>query len=107
MYGRAMAAAGGVRYRREQGEQGARFAFMGSRIKELTGYSAAEFTPDVLNSIIQQHEFRGPLTGLSHQAAVYQVQMGTVDAWTSDIQIITRSGPGGTSTPSDASAAAW
>jgi PAS domain S-box-containing protein len=92
MYRRAIAAAGGVPYRREKTEQGWRFAFMGNGIKEMTGYSATEFTPELLHSIIQDHHLRGLLAGLSTEEAVLRVVSGRADAWTDDLLIVTRQG---------------
>ena len=92
MYRRAIAAAGGVSYRREKSESGGRFVFVGRGIKELTGYDASEFTPELLHSIIQDHSFRGPLKNSSLEEAVFQVVNGAVDAWTDDIKIVTRQG---------------
>ncbi len=92
MYRRAIAAAGGVPYRRQKHEDGWSFSFMGRGIHELTGYTAAEFTPHLLHGIIQDHVFRGPLAGLSLAEAVTKVLDGKVEAWTDDILIVTRQG---------------
>lgn len=92
MYRRAIAAAGGVSYRREKSEAGERFVFVGRGIEELTGYDASEFTPELLHNIIQVHSFRGPLKNSSLEEAVFQVVNGAVDAWTDDIKIVTRQG---------------
>jgi PAS domain S-box-containing protein len=92
IYRRAIAAAGGVPYHRERTEDGWRYAFMGSGIEELTGYSASEITPELMDNMIQTHVFRGALSGRSLGEAVSQVISGSVEAWTDDIQIVTRQG---------------
>ena len=92
MYRRAIAAAGGVPYRRETNGSGWRYTFMGHGIETLTGYTASEFTPELLHTIIKDHAFRGALASMSLAEAVRRVQSGEVDAWTDDIQIVMRSG---------------
>ena len=92
MYRHAIAAAGGVPYRREKIESGWRFVFVGRGIKELTGYAASEFTPKLLDTIVESHTFGGQLAGLSQEEAVFQVVSGTIDAWRDDLKIITRQG---------------
>ena len=65
---------------------------MGEGIQALTGYTAQEMTPEVWHDLTLDHEFRGPLAGLTLAEAVRRVQTDEVDGWTDDILIRTRDG---------------
>ncbi|HXF61741.1 MAG TPA: response regulator [Caldilineaceae bacterium] len=90
LYRRAIAAAGGVPYQKD--EIAWTFTFMGEGIQALTGYSAKEMTPDLWAALTLEDVCRGPLAGLSPEEALDKVRKGEVDAWTVDSRIVTREG---------------
>ena len=92
LYGRAIAAADAVPYRREKQGDAWAYTLMGEGIQALTGYTAQELTPEVWHDLTLDHEFRGPLAGLTPAEAVRRVQTGEVEGWTDDIRIMTRLG---------------
>ena len=89
LYRRAIAADGGVPYRRERQGAAITYTFMGERIEQLTGYSAQELTPDLWRRLTQEHEFRGALAGRSREEAAQLVRTGVVETWTDDVRILT------------------
>src|SRR5690606_12762689 len=90
VYRRAIAAAGGVLYRKDEVDWS--YTFIGEGILELTGYSAQEMTPDLWANISKIDIFRGALAGLTYDEALRRVKSGEVDAWTEDCLIVTRQG---------------
>ncbi|MCC6455531.1 MAG: response regulator [Caldilineaceae bacterium] len=90
LYQRAIAAAGGVPYRKDEVDW--IYTFVGEGILELTGYSAQEMTPDLWASISKIDIFRGALAGLTYDEVLRRVKSGEVDAWTEDCLIVTRQG---------------
>jgi PAS domain S-box-containing protein len=90
VYRRAIAAAGGVLYHKD--EQNQTYDFMGQGIFELTGYTAEEMTPALWSEISRVDIFRGELTGLTYEEAMHKIADGEVDAWTEDCMIVTRQG---------------
>jgi PAS domain S-box-containing protein len=90
VYRRAIAAAGGVPYRKDEVDW--IYTFVGEGILELTGYSAQEMTPDLWASISKIDIFRGALAGLTYDEALRRVKSGEVDAWTEDCLIVNRQG---------------
>ncbi|MBI4660951.1 MAG: response regulator [Verrucomicrobia bacterium] len=69
-----------------------RFAYFGEGIEKLTGYTAAELTVELWNSIVQEYQLRGELAGLSQDEAVQKVRSGQVAQWQADCKIRTRDG---------------
>lgn len=90
LYSQAMAAADAVPYRRDYASN--RFTFMGKEIERLTGYSAEEMTPQLLDQITQESYMRGALEGVAEEEAIRRVMAGDVLQWANDFRIITRDG---------------
>ncbi|MEO5713049.1 MAG: SpoIIE family protein phosphatase [Luteolibacter sp.] len=68
------------------------YEYMGSYIKEITGYDPSEVTPELWDSLILRAEHKGELTGMELEEANRLVRSGQVDRWQADVQIRTRSG---------------
>ncbi len=68
------------------------YAYMGEYIQKITGYSPAELSPGLWDSLILKMEQKGELVGLSLDEANERVRSGKVKRWQADIQIKTRSG---------------
>ncbi|MEN8254452.1 MAG: SpoIIE family protein phosphatase [Verrucomicrobiota bacterium] len=68
------------------------YEYMGGYIKDITGYTAEELTPELWDSLILQTEHKDDLIGLSLAEANHRVRSGEVDRWQADVQIRTRSG---------------
>lgn len=90
LYRSVIAAAAAVPYARNHVNDC--FSYLGERIEKLTGYSAAEMTCALWDSIIQQYRFRGELAGMAWDEAVRKVRTGEVAHWQSDILILSRDG---------------
>ena len=90
LYRRAIMAASAVPYLRDYGEE--RFLFMGEGIRELTGYTAAEMTPDLWETLAMEHVMRGPIHGLSYEDALRRTRAGEFRHWQSDALIVTQDG---------------
>ncbi|MBI1295426.1 response regulator [bacterium] len=92
VYRQAIAAAGGVPYRRENRSAGARFTFVGDNFEEVTGHPHEKMTPEMWQSLILETQFRGQLAGLSMEEASRRVVENEVSTWTVDVRITTPSG---------------
>lgn len=92
LYRQAIAAAGGVPYRRENGQDGPRYTFVGDNFEDVTGHPVALMTPVMWQSLIQETRFRGQLAGLSMEEASRRVVENEVSTWTVDVRITTPSG---------------
>ena len=68
------------------------YEYMGEYIKEITGYSWEELTPDMWDALIISAEMKGEMAGLSVDECNQLVRSGKVDRWRADVQIRTRSG---------------
>lgn len=68
------------------------YAYIGSYIKKITGYSADELTPAIWDTLLIRTEQKGELEGFSAEEATEMVRSGKVDRWQADVQIRTRSG---------------
>jgi len=90
IYRQAIAAAGGVPYQSNTITQ--QFTFIGDGIETLTGYPAQEMDQIRWSSLVEEHVFRGVLTGMTLAEAVHSVQSGAIPAWMEDVRIRTRSG---------------
>jgi PAS domain S-box-containing protein len=89
-YRRAIAAAGAVPYQRDHRTN--TFTFVGEGILPMTGYSAAELTPTVLNTLIQEIVMRGEAARLTPGEAIQQIRAGRIREWRTDLRILTRAG---------------
>ena len=92
VYRQAIAAAGGVPYRRENRPDGPRFTFVGDNFEEVTGHPVEKMTPVMWQSLILETQFRGQLAGLSMEEASRRVVENEVSTWTVDVRITTPSG---------------
>jgi len=90
LYRRAIAAADAVPY--QQDHRTGTFTFMGEGIRQLTGYTAAEMSPALLDSLEQESYMRGAAEGLSVEEAVRRVRAGELQEWKNDSRIVTRDG---------------
>lgn len=87
---RALEQGHAVVYRRNFDEQS--YEHMGESVESITGYPAAEMTPDVWDSLIISAELKGPLAGLNLEHANRQIRSGAVDRWQADVEIRHRDG---------------
>lgn len=90
LYRRAIMAANAVPYMRDY--RSSRFLFMGEGIRELTGYKAAEMTPDIWESLTLEHLMLGETHGLTYEEAIRRTRAGEFKHWQSDVLIATRTG---------------
>ncbi|MBI3867710.1 MAG: MASE1 domain-containing protein [Verrucomicrobia bacterium] len=90
LYRRAITAANAVPYLRDYRTE--QFTFMGEGIRELTGFSAHEMTPDLWESLVREHVMRGAAEGLSYSDAVRRARLGELHFWLSDALVATRDG---------------
>ena len=90
-YRRAIRAADAIPYSRQYGSE--TYTFIGPEIEELTGYPAAEFTPALLDALIEETEMQGDLHGLSQRAAGARARRGEDSAlWRCNYRMRTRAG---------------
>lgn len=68
------------------------YDFIGSGIKELTGYSAQEMTPAVFDSISITAEPQGELADIALDQAYLKNRTGAVNQWIADTKIRTKAG---------------
>ncbi len=69
------------------------YLFMGAGIAELTGFSPEEFSPQLLDFLIQESIMQGNFTGIPMREAVKRIRSGEGDLlWKCDHRIRTRSG---------------
>lgn len=90
IYRQAIEAAGAVPYYRNHNLD--RYIFMGEGIQEIIGYSPAELSPSVWESLVLESELTGELAGLSEKEAVPLVRDGNVKAWTCDYHLRAKNG---------------
>ena len=90
LYRRAIEAAGAVPYFRDY--RSGRYTFMGDGIRQITGYSAAEMTPALWESLEQEGCPRGEMAHLSYEEADRLTERGTLRRWECDYRIMNRSG---------------
>ncbi len=81
-YRRAIAVTGAVPYVDEMTPR--RYTFMGEGILELTGYTTAEMTPQLWNSLIQKTILLGELAGQTIPEALSTIRSGKVRTWQCD-----------------------
>lgn len=90
LYRHAIDAAGAVPYYRDFRANS--YTYMGEGILQLTGYSPAEMTPELWESLEQEGFPRGRLAGMSYQEAERFVEENESAAWECDYRIRTRDG---------------
>ncbi len=90
LYRRAIAAASAVPYYREYGVE--RFVFMGEGIRELTGFTAAEMSTELWESISREHVMQGSAHGLPYDEAVRRTRTGEFRHWRSDALVVCKDG---------------
>ncbi|MCI0538515.1 MAG: PAS domain S-box protein [Verrucomicrobiales bacterium] len=90
LYRRAIAAADAVPYQRNYATE--TFSFMGEGILGMTGYSAAEMTPALWDSLVEEVRMQGEASGLSLEEAIARTRAGKIQRWMNDCRIVTRSG---------------
>ena len=90
LYRDAIEVAGAVPY--YQNYETDTYEFVAERIRELTGYSPEEFTPDIWFSIMGEEILLGSLAGLSREEAIQRARREEGVSWRADYRIRTRSG---------------
>jgi PAS domain S-box-containing protein len=90
IYRRAIEAAGAVPYYRHHDLN--KYVFVGEGIREITGYSPQEMTPQLWRELVIDAELSGELAGLTEEEAVPLARHGKVKAWKCDYYIHTRTG---------------
>ena len=90
IYREAIEGAGAVPYAKTEDPR--RYVFMGEGIKELTGYSGQEMTPDLWNSIVRRVVPQGELFGSDLQQALRMALEGDLHSWKADVLLQTRDG---------------
>lgn len=90
IYRQAIEAAGAVPYYRDLQTEG--FRFMGSGIREITGYAPEELTAEVWDKLVQEVHMLGKGAELSVPDAIKLARAGKLSIWQCDYQILTRDG---------------
>jgi PAS domain S-box-containing protein len=90
IYRRAIEAAGAIPYYRDYVTH--RYVFMGEGVAEITGYSAAEITPDIWNQLLQEGFPRGSMAHLTYEEADRLTEAGILHHWECDYRMINRHG---------------
>jgi PAS domain S-box-containing protein len=90
LYRKTIAQAGAVPYLYDYAED--RYTFIGEGIEELTGYSAAEFTPNAWGGLVEETILLGDQAGLTNDEAVRRTRSGEFPRWRCDQRITTRNG---------------
>ncbi|MFN8490893.1 MAG: ATP-binding protein [Caldilineaceae bacterium] len=92
LYRRAIAAADAVPYQRDYKTD--TFVFMGEGIQQISGYTAAEMTPDLIDRICSDTIMRGDTEGLTKAAAIERTRLGEFHRWRCDSRLHTKTGEG-------------
>jgi PAS domain S-box-containing protein len=90
LYRKTIAQAGAVPYLYDYAED--RYTFIGEGIEELTGYTAAEFTPNAWGGLVEETILLGDQAGLTNDEAVRRTRSGEFPRWRCDQRITTRNG---------------
>jgi PAS domain S-box-containing protein len=90
MYRRAIEAIGGVPYINDYEKHC--FSFMGEGVRDLTGYSPAEMSPDLWQSLRQAIVMLGEANGTSREDAIERARAGELKTWCADNLIVTKDG---------------
>ena len=83
-------AADAVPYQREYKTDS--FVFLGEAVQQITGYTAAEMTPALLEDICVEAIMRGEAEGMSEAEAIRRTRLGELNRWQCDSRILTRTG---------------
>jgi PAS domain S-box-containing protein len=90
IYRRAIQAAGMVPYYRDY--VGNRYTFMGEGIREITGYSPEELTPQIWEAMEIERVPRGSMAHLTYEQADRMTEEGILNHWECDYRIVNRNG---------------
>lgn len=90
LYRRAITVAEAVPYVRHYPTE--TFTYLGDAVEALTGYCAAELTPQRWDSLVKDYRFLGDLTGQMWDEAVRKIRAREVGQWRCDCLIETRAG---------------
>lgn len=90
LYRSAIEGTGGVPYYIDYASKS--YHFIGTGIEEVTGYSAGEITPALLEDLQQENILLGEMAGKTRQEAVAQAQAGKLPVWRMDSRIRTQQG---------------
>lgn len=90
LYRRAIEAADAVPYYHDYPADA--YTFMGAGIRQMTGYSAAEMTPQLWQSLVQETRILGEGANLPAGEALRRARTGEIGVWKCDYRIATRSG---------------
>jgi len=90
LYRRAIAAADTVPYQRDYKTD--TFIFMGEGIQQISGYTVAEMTPDLLDKICSDTIMRGDTEGLTEEEAITRTRLGEFHRWRCDSRLRTKTG---------------
>ena len=90
LYRQAIEAAGAVPYYLDYDTN--MYNFMGDAIAEMTGYTAAEMTPDLWGSLAKEFYRRGEAARLPQTEAARRARAGEIKVWQSDNHVVTRDG---------------
>ena len=90
LYRRTIVGAGAVPY--SYNRRTRTYSFIGEGIEKLTGYTAAEISPDLWIKIIQETMMHGQAAGLEKAEAARHVLTREITDWRCDMRIISREG---------------
>ncbi|MCB0038156.1 MAG: PAS domain S-box protein [Caldilinea sp.] len=91
LYRTAILAAGAIPYQHDYATES--YTFMPVEAKRLTGYSAGELTPALIESLLLEVNVRGQYAGLSLEEAVARARSGKDNpVWQCDYRVRTQSG---------------
>jgi PAS domain S-box-containing protein len=90
LYRRAIAAAGAVPY--YQDYQTDSYTFMGSHVRDITGYSPEEMSPTLWRQLVQEVRLLGEAARYSEEDALKLLRTGDLPIWQCDYRIRTRDG---------------
>ena len=90
LYRQAIELAGAVPYYQNYAKDN--YEFIGERIKEITGYAADEFTPNVLRGLLQEVILMDSLKGMSLKKAAQKARSKEGISWRADLKIHTKNG---------------
>ena len=90
IYRQAIEAAGAIPYYRDYINQ--RYMFMGQGIADITGYSAAEITPEIWKQLQLEGFPRGSMAHLTYEEADQLTEQGILHHWECDYRMVNRYG---------------
>ncbi|MGI8908929.1 MAG: EAL domain-containing protein [Candidatus Sumerlaeaceae bacterium] len=89
-YRQAISETGAVPYERRYSDN--TFVFMGEGIETITGYSAAEMTTELWQSMVKEVIMQGKSAGIPYDEATRRSRAGLAREWLADVQIEDRTG---------------